>query len=356
VEQHVGIIGIGTYLPPEVRANDWWPQRVVDAWMEARKQPMPPPAAVTDGMRRVMAAMAQQAIDPFQGVTHRHVMPEAMTSTDMEREAAERALAHAGIDRGQIDLLFTHTAVPEYLMSNTACVLHQALGLPADCFTMQAEAAGYSFMMQLTLAEQMIASGRARYALLVQSAAGSRLLDIEDPQSPLFGDGAAAVVIGPVPGRSIVATVHRTDGRHPRSLIASVRGKRWYEDGPIVLHRGDLFSARQVFLETADRMDQVISAVLDRAGFVAGEVEFFAIHQGTPWMRQVTMETAGLTRARHVDAFATVGYMFGASIPFVLEAGHREGLLEAGQRVLLCGGGVGSTFGAIAMRWGQVRR
>ena len=307
-------------------------------------------------MRRVMAAMAKQAVDPFQGMTERRVMAADMTSVDMEAEAARRAIAHAGIDRGEIDLLLSHTPMPEYLISNTACVLHEALGLRPDCMTLQVDAAGNSFLMQLTIAEQMIASGRANRALLVQSAAGSRLLEQEEVQSPLFGDGAAAVVLAPVATPSFLATTHRTDGKHPRALIASVRGKRWYDEGRIVLHRGDLASARTSFLETADRALEVIAPALAKAGVAAGDVEFFAAHQGTPWLREVTMEVAGLTRARHYDAFGRTGYLFGASIPFVLQAAHIDHLVEPGQLVVILGGGVGATIGAIVMRWGVLAR
>lgn len=342
-------------MPPEVRTNDWWPAEVVDAWM-AQRRPPPVPPDPTPGMRRVMEAMAKQAVDPFQGMVSRHVMPQDMTSVDMEAEAARRALAHAGVDRSEIDLLLSHTPVPEYLLSNTACVLHAALELRAECRTMQVDASGNSFLMQLSLAEQLISSGHARRALIVQSSAGSRLLERAEPQSPLFGDGAAAVVLGDVDQPSILALSHRTDSKHPRALIATVRGKRWYDEGPIVLHRGDLASSFQTFLESADRAGEVIRPALGAAHVAPDEIDLFAVHQGTPWLRQVTMEAAGITRARHVDLFTRTGYLFGASIPFVLEAAHRDRIVEPGQLVLMLGGGVGYTFSAAVMRWGALPR
>ncbi len=355
---HVGIVGLGTYLPPEVRTNAWWAPEVVEGWAAKRRElaSLPPIVDPTPGMRRVMELMGKQAADPFQGMVQRHVMPSEMESVDMEAEAARRAIAHAGIEPGEIDLVLTHTPVPEFLLSNTACVLHDRLSLSSDCITMQVDASGNSFLMQLAVAEQFIASGRASHALLVQSSAGSRLLEPDEVQSPLFGDGAAAVVIGRVPERSLFAMHHRTDSKHPRALIASVRGKRWYDEGPIVLHRGDLASSRQTFLESADRAREVIEPVLDKAGVAGGDVDLFAVHQGTPWLRQVTMEAAGITRAKHVDLFTHTGYLFGASIPFVLEAAHRDRLIADGRLVLALGGGVGYTFSAALLRWKELRR
>ncbi len=325
--------------------------------MAQRKQPAPPPPAnPSAGMQLVMAALARQALDPFQGMIERRVMLEGMSSVAMEAEASRRALAHAGIDRGEIDLLLSHTPVPEFLLSNTSCVLHAELGLRADCMTFQADASGNSFLMQLSIAEQLISSGRANRALIVQSAAGSRLVEPEEVQSPLFGDGAAAVVLAPVDTPSILSTVHRTDSSQPRTLIASVRGKRWYDEGKVVLHRGDLASARRSFLETADRAAEIVAPALARAGITADQVEFFAAHQGTPWLREVTMEFTGMTRARYCDIFSKMGYLFGASIPFVLERAHCEGLVNEGQLVLALGGGVGATTTAMVLRWGRLAR
>jgi 3-oxoacyl-[acyl-carrier-protein] synthase-3 len=354
MERKIGLLGIATYLPPEIRHNDWWPSETVERWQRTR--PVPPalaPDDITPAMARVLAALAEQAVDPFQGVVERRVMPGGMTSIDMERDAAERAIAKAGIDRQDIGVLFTHTAVPEYLLSNTACVLHYELGLAPECFTLQAEASGYSFLMQLTLAEQMIATGRARHALLVQSCAASRLIDPDDPHSPLLGDGAAAVVVGPAPRGGLLASVHRTDGSYPRALVATVPGGRWYDGGRIVLHRADPGHARQLFLETADRSIEVVAAALREAGHRADEVDFFAVHQGTPWLRRVTQEVIGLSRARGIDTFATTGYLFGASIPLVLELAEQRGMLEPDHLVVMHGGGVGATYGAAVLRWGH---
>lgn len=353
VDRRVGLLGVATYLPPETRRNDWWPSTTVERWQRLRGGWTPTPGAVTPAMQLVLAAMAEQAADPFQGVVERRVMPAEMSAVDMEVQAAERAIEHAQVDRREIDVLLTHTAVPEYLLSNAACVLHHRLGLSPGCFTMQAEASGYSFLMQLTLAEQMIVTGCARNALLVQSCAGSRLLDREDPLSPLFGDGAAAVVVGLVSEGGLLATVHRTDGSYPRALVASVRGGRWYDEGRIVLHSADLAATRQIFLETADRAIEVVDAALREAGHAPADVELFAVHQGTPWLRKVTQESIGLQKARFVDTFATTGYLFSASLPLVLEIAQRRGLVDTGQLAVLHGGGVGSTYGATVLRWGR---
>jgi 3-oxoacyl-[acyl-carrier-protein] synthase-3 len=359
MESSIGLLGVATYLPPETRPNAWWPAAALERWRRARPPapPLPPLEARTEAMARVIAAMSQQAADPFHGVTQRHVMSADMTAAEMELRAAERAIAnaqaHTALSRDQIDAVFTHTAVPEYLGSNTACVLHHALGLAPRCLSVQVDAASHSFMTQLTLAEHMIASGRARFVLIVQSSAASRLIDPEDPLSPMFGDGAAAAVVGRVGRGGLRASVQQTYGHHPRALIASVPGGRWYDDGRAVLHSADPLGAREVFLRTIDFAIDVVGQALREAELAPAEVGFFAVHQGTPWLRAVAQDLLGLTNARSLDTFATTGYLFGASIPLVLETAQRRGQIASGDHVVLYGGGVGATYGAGVLRWGE---
>src|SRR5262245_2107001 len=172
--RRIGLLGIATHLPAQIRTNDWWPADTVERWAADRRVP-PAPGELTEAMALVLAALSAQRADPFHGVLERRVLPDDLTAADMELDAANRAIANAGIAADEIDLLLPHPAVPEYLLSNPACALHRRLGLRPACLTMQVEASGYSFMAQLTVAEQMIATGRVRHALLVQSVVSSRL-------------------------------------------------------------------------------------------------------------------------------------------------------------------------------------
>lgn len=353
---NIGILGLGMYLPPEIRTNAWWPEHVVAGWMEQRRTAPPPPPAASapsPGVARVLAAMASQAVDPYQGAVARHVVPDGMTHLDMETLASRDAIERAGIDPSQIDLVLVTTLCPDYLGSNLACALHHRLELPTAGFAMQTDAAQYSILMQLTLAEAMIKAGRARTALLVQSSISSRLIDPADPISPLFGDGATAVVVGPVGSdRGLLSSVHRVEGTSPRMLIASVPGGTLLDEGRVRLHIGDPVAMRDVLLRTADVCKESIDAALAAAGLTTEDVDFLCLHQGTPWLRQIVHEHAGLTRARSFDTFERTAHLHAALIPSKLVAAEREQRLAAGDLVVLVGGGTGQAYGATVMRWG----
>jgi len=350
----VGILGLGVYLPPDVRRNDWWSPEVVAQWAN-RGRAAPPPITgdLSAGARRVIEAVRTQVQDPFQGAVERRVLAPSLTHTDMEANAAREAIDRSGIDPHQINLLLTHTVAPEYQLSNPAAVLHARLGLAPACFSAQIEAAAYSFLMQLSIAEAMIASGRARYALLVQSAVSSRLMQPDDPVSPYFGDGATAVVVGPVQGRGLCGSVHYTDGRYPRTIIAGVPGSTWYDEGRAVIHVGDPVGLGAVLMQTVDLCKTSVDAVLESTKLSPDDIDFFCIHQGTSWLRQIAQEFSGLGSAATIETFASTGYLFSAIMPLGLRMATDAGTLAPGDLVLLFGGGTGMTYGATVIQWGR---
>lgn len=349
-----GILGLGAFLPSEIRRNDWWTEADIHAWPRPAAPPQLP-ADASPAARQVFSEMAKYSRDPFQGVRERRIADPEATPTDLEAIAAERALAHAGVLADEVDLLLVHTAVPDYLWSNTAAMLHERLCLPQRCLSLQLDASAYSFLAQLAIASELIAAGAARRAVLVQSSLASRLAHPRQPASVFFGDAATAVVLGQVATRQVLATTHRTDGRFPKTAIASVPGARWY-DGRPVAHVADPAGAFRVFLETVDCALDVIPDALGKAGLAASDIAFFGVHQGTPWLRAMTQDALGLQAARSVDLFATTGYVFASSIPLVLESAHRHGALVAGDNVVLFGGGTGATYGATVLQWPELRR
>ncbi len=352
----IGVHGIGTYFPAEVRTNAWWPAELVAGWMDARAKRPPPPLAAdaSAGVRRVAKAMAEQAHDPFQGTRERRVAAASETIADMEEQAARSALARAGTDPSAIDLLLVHTVVPDVLLSNPAAVLHRRLGLGSACLALQADGAAYSFLAQLAVAEAMIVSGRAKVALLVQSCVATRLIDREDPGSVLVGDGAAAVVLGQVSGdRGFLGAVHYTDGRFPNSLVMSVPGGTWMDAGRARMHVADPLQMRDVFLSTADVCKQSVDDLLAKIGLAVSDIGYLCVYQGTAWLRRVVHDYLGIGEVRSVETFSRYGYLSAAMIPVNLAAAEAEGELHDDALVVLTGGGTGMTYGAAALRWGR---
>jgi 3-oxoacyl-[acyl-carrier-protein] synthase-3 len=217
---------------------------------------------------------------------------------------------------------------------------------------METEASTYAFLAPLSLADAMIQSGKARYALLVQSSATSPLVDYDDPTSVVFGDGATAVVVGPVSqGRGIRGAAHFTDGNFPSPLVARVPNGRWY-DAQRARMVVDHAQMGMLLIQIADVIKTSVDALLARTGIRAEEITFFCMHQGTPWLRRVVEDYCGLVNARSVETFARTGYLFASILPVGLHEAERQGLLARGDLVMLAAGGAGMTYGATVVEWG----
>jgi 3-oxoacyl-[acyl-carrier-protein] synthase-3 len=304
-------------------------------------------------MQKSLAAMSEYREDPFQGAKERRVLPAGAMIADLETTAAERALERAGIAKEQIDFLLTYSMVPDYLQAPSACIVHQKLGLRRDCFTMAVDAVCNSFQMQLTLAEQMIRTGRGTFGLLVQSSAIWRATEADKPYSASFGDGATAVVVGPARrDRGLLSQAHRVDGSQHRALVCTVPGKSWWDEGKIVAYPLERQTARMMFLMLADRGKEVVTAALDGAGLRPEDVQFYAAHQATIWFRRVTQEHIGLVNAKSTDTFSRAGTLSAANLPFVLATAEEQDLLHDGDLVAMYSGGTGMTWSASVLRWG----
>lgn len=353
----VGIHSIGLFMPEHVRTNAWWPADEVERWRERMAHRATAaedlPADVSPGARAALIGMAAYP-DAFRGAVQRRVMDEAMTSAEMEARAARDALARAGITIDDVDVILGASMCPEYLHVNHACQAHHLLGMRQDCLVLSTEGICNSFALHLTLAESLVRSGTARRVLSLHSSAMTRVQGAHEPHSAWFGDGAAAVVIGPVaPGRGLRGAAHNADGRGCAALVLGVPGRRWWEAGPTSFHAVDHAATRAMLLGIVDHATAAIAGALNRAGHTAAEVGFYASHQGTPWLTEVTQREAGLGHARTLVTFPEYGNVSSVNLPLILGLAERAGTLTDDTLAVTFAGGTGETWSSLVLRWGR---
>ncbi len=354
-----GIWGVGTYLPPTIRTNDWWDKDVANSWLSKDAKLVPEKGKErfepeSEGQRLVLAAMAEYRNDPFYGAVERRILDDDLDASQMEIEAAKAAIRAADIDPGAIDMLLGFSILPDYQLSLNACTVHHALGLSRNCVAMSTDSVCNSFLHQLSLAEAMIRAGRARYALLLQSNIVRRIVPSDWPSSAWFGDAATAVIVGPVSeGFGLLATSHRVEGSTNTALVASVPGARWYDEGRVLLHPRDPKVARSIILHVADHGKEVVTDALDQAGFEPSQVDFYASHQATSWFRPLTQKFIGMSKARFADTHAVAAHASACNIPLALHAGLHNGSLRNSDVVATYSGGTGLTWSSVVLRWGR---
>jgi len=359
MNKSVGVLGVAAYLPTGVRKNDFWPEEVSRKWQEKAARRLD---ATREHLSRDASPIAKASLeaitaigsDPFMGAVERRTMPDGMRAWDMETIAAREAIQRAGIAKEEIDLVLGYTMIPDFINVPSACVVHSNLGLSQRCTTMGIDAVCNSFMMQLTVAQAMIASGAARYALITQSSAlASRLPPSGEPIDVGGGDGAAAMIIGPVSeGRGILSMAHHTEGKLWGALVCGAPGKHWTEDRCFA-YTHDKEANHDMVSRIADRAVHVVGESLEKASLTPADVDFYACHQPFKWLRPATQQALAMEKARYVDHFHYTGTVSAVNLPLQLAVGEKEGILKPGDVVTCFQGGTGITWSSMTMRWGR---
>jgi 3-oxoacyl-[acyl-carrier-protein] synthase III len=358
MNKSIGILGVGSYVPPEIRGNDWWPEHVVARWQEKAGRRLEKIRAEFEkdahlGARLSMAAIEALENDPFQGGYERRVMPEGMKASDMELMAAKDAVERSGVALDEIDAVLSYVLCPDFVNVPSACLVQAGLGLRERTLATNVDAVCNSFMMQLSMARGLIASGQARHVLLTQASAVSRLPLSGELFDNWWGDAATAVVVGPVSeGRGLLAQSHHADGTLWGAFVCGVPGKRWYDDACIA-YSEDHKAHLDMLVRITDRAKQVVGEALADAGLAPEAVDFYACHQAFSWLREVTQKYVGLSDARSVDHFRWTGTVSAANLPLQLAIGEKEGLLKPGDVVATFQGGTGMTWSSMVLRWGR---
>ncbi len=350
----LAILGIGVHLPPKVRSNDHWTQEAIERWMggRAHAEASGPPQPLSEGHRKVLAAMAEFRDDPFSGAVERRVLADDQLSSDMEAAACRDALERAGVAVDELDFILEYSTTPDFIVNPNACVVHHKIGAKPRCFTISVHGECNAFMHQMHLAKQLLRGGY-RKGLLVQAAIASRLTNYDAPFSPWFGDGATAVVVGAPrrEGQGLIADAQRTDSSLHTALVAGAEGRGDWSEGPIRVYVHDGPKVKTMLAKVADHGVEVLGEALESAGKTPMDVDFYASHQATAWFRRVTQDVIGMHRARAVDTFSWAGSLQACNLPLVMATAERDGTLREGDLVAMYAGGSGITYSGAVMRW-----
>ena len=291
------------------------------------------------------------------GVRRRFV--ETRNAAVLGAEAARAALAAAGLGLSDIDCLIAASGTPDQAMPGNGALMHRALGLSDSRLpAFDVGASCLSFLVALDTASCLIDAGRYRRILIVSSDVASCGLDWAKLEaSGIFGDGAAAAVVGPAePGESsaLLASAFATisDGAHTCEIPGG--GSRHHPgriDGPylpLTLFRMD---GKAVFRLAAERLPGFLDALLASAGLTLAEMPVVVPHQASLHALEYLRRRFKLRRDQVIDIFAERGNQVGASLPTALHEAIASGRLRRGDNALLVGTGAGVQLGGMVIRY-----
>lgn len=289
------------------------------------------------------------------GIRERRVVDPVEGTSQLATRAAREALADAGLDPGDVDLIIVATTTPDLAFPGVACLVQGALGaVGANVFDLNAVCSG--FLSALVTGAQFIQSGVYRHALIIGAETLTRLVDYRDRNTCiLFGDGAGAVVLSRASAdhglldftmhgdgtQAGIAYCPRPDS--PSATLAAIGAG----DAPYIWQNG-----KAIFKVAVNSMADAVTTVLRRQELTVEDLRVLVPHQANERIMTVLAERLAIPEARVASCIGEYGNTSAATIPLALHKWVRtEGLAE-GDRVMLCAFAGGLHWGAALLRWG----
>ncbi|HYM59033.1 MAG TPA: beta-ketoacyl-ACP synthase III [Solirubrobacteraceae bacterium] len=311
-QRTASVLGLGHFLPETVVSNLPIAERlgIDDAWIVKRT-----------GIR-----------------SRRHATPDQRLS-DLAIEAGRGAVADAGVDPEELDVVLVGTTSADEITPNAAPYVATALGATRAA-AMDIGAACTAWVSALSVGASFIESGRAETALVIGADVLSRYTDYDDKRTAsLFGDGAGAVVLGAGGEGSVGPFVFGSDATLSEAIIARREDPVMRMDGHTTFN-----AAVGALVESTRR-------ACERAGVELDDVDLFAFHQANGRITHAVSERLELPAERVADYVADMGNTSAASIPLALAAAREDDRLHAGDTVVVAAVGAGFTWGASVLRW-----
>jgi 3-oxoacyl-[acyl-carrier-protein] synthase III len=301
-----------------------------------------PARVVSNAPIAARLGVAEDWIVARTGVRERRFAAPGDCVYEYAAQAGVEALAAAGLDAGELDLVLVATISHEQLTPSAAALVAAEIG--ADhAGAVDIGAACTGFVSALSLATAQIESGRARTALIVGADLLSPLTDRDDRSTAgLFGDGAGAAVLAAVEGHGRIGPVVLGADGSNAGLITARR------EQALIRMKG-----HDTFRHAVDRLSEATLQALAAAGQTIDEVELFVYHQANSRIISAVGERLGLSAERVIDCVPNYGNTSAASIPIALTEAERSGRLADGTTILLAAFGGGLTWGACTLQWGS---
>ncbi len=318
------VIGVGSCLPKKLVTNDDLAKQMdtSDEWIVQRT-----------------------------GIKQRHIAGPGETTSTLGEGAARAALAEAGLEASDIDLVIVATSTPDWTFPSTATQIQAALGLThGAAFDLQAVCSGFVFAV--ATADKFLRSGSHKRALVIGAETFSRIVDWNDRTTcVLFGDGAGALVLearpstGSLDERGVLTTHLRSDGRH--------RAKLHVDGGPSATQTvGHLrMEGKEVFRFAVGQVTDVVTDAFAATGLTAQDLNWFVPHQANRRIIDMSAHKLGIAPEKVVATVQLHGNTSAASVPLALSVARKDGRIKDGDLVMLEAVGGGFTWGSALIRW-----
>ena len=284
------------------------------------------------------------------GIKVRHIASGSETTATLAADAAKIAIADAGLEASEIELIIVATVTPEMVFPSTACFVQDIIGA-TNAWAFDLNAACSGFVYGLSIAQHFITSGRYNNVLVIGAETLSRITNYKDRASCiLFGDGAGAAIVqqrkeGPL---GIIYCTYSSDGSGWKSLKCEAYGSRNPVgkplDDPEKIYMD--IHGTEVYQLAVRRIVELVRESVEKCGLDTRDIDMFIPHQMNARIIESVGKRLKLPEEKIFINISQFGNTSAASIPIAFDQCKREGRINSGDIVLLVAFGGGLTWGA----------
>ena len=290
------------------------------------------------------------------GIRQRRLATAEESLTTIATQAAQGAIAMAGIQPTDLDLIILATSTADDLFGSATKIQHLLGANQAVAFDLTAACSGFIF--GLVTASQFIRTGVYQNVLLIGADILSRWVDWSDRRScVLFGDGAGAVVLQATDQEDrLLGFELRSDGTQSDCLnVAYQAHPRELMEG-VAIAQGSYcpidMNGKEVYRFAVQKVPEVIEKALFRANLTVDNIDWLLLHQANQRILDAVAQRLKIPDHKVISNLAHYGNTSAASIPLALDEAVRQGKVKPGDIIASSGFGAGLTWGAAIFKWG----
>jgi 3-oxoacyl-[acyl-carrier-protein] synthase III len=316
-----------------------------------------PPRIVTSEELGTRLGTSASALIERSGIRVRHYVEAGLGPSDLGREAALGALAAAGLEPADVDLIVFATMTPDIPFPGPGCFLQHKLGCrTVGALDVRAQCAG--FLFALATADRFVRAEAARCVLVVGGEVHSTALDFSPrgaAVTPTFGDGAGAVIIGAAAAPGVLATVLHSDPTDLERFWCEFPSSRHYparmdlEQFAAGTHFYRL-DATRVHPQAESALVSVAEDALARADVPASRVALWIMHYLDPRVARRAADRLGAPADRVVATAEAAGHIAAGGLPIALADALASGRVSRGDVVCSAAFGAGMSWGSAIIR------
>ncbi len=323
---NAAITGIGAYIPEDVITNEDLSKMVdtSDEWI----------------MTRI-------------GIKTRHILKkEGEGSSYMGAKAVEELLKKTNTSPEEIDAIICATVTPDHKFPATANIISDKVGIVGALgFDINAGCSG--FLFSLEVGSKLVTSGQYKKVIVVGAEKMTSIVDYQDrATSPIFGDGAGAVLLEPCnDGNGIIDSIMSTDGVGRHHLHQKAGGSVKPASHETVDNREHFIyqEGQPVFKWAVSKMADVSVEIMEKNNLTADDLAWLVPHQANLRIINAVANRMGLAKEKVMVNIEKYGNTTAGTLPLCLYDWEKQ--LKKGDNIILSTFGAGFTWGSIFLKW-----